>query len=77
MGLTAGTGTALQHHEEGFSTRVNKTACKGQQWETVYTRLKPAKEEQERQERGEREMPCVRTRLSINTSYITSIIRSM
>lgn len=58
MGLTAGTGTALQHHEQGFSTRVSKTARKGQQRETVYPRLKPAKEEQERQERGERDALC-------------------
>lgn len=75
MGLTAGTGTALQHHEQGFSTRVSKTARKGQQRETVYPRLKPAKEDR-KDKRGEREMPCVRARLSINTSYITSIIRS-
>lgn len=47
----------------------------GPQREAVCPWQKLAKEEEERQE--ERETPCLLARLSINTSYIKSIIRNM
>lgn len=46
--------------------------CEGQQWETVYTWLKLAKKEEERQERGKRDaLPYSQL------SYVKSLIRNM
>lgn len=45
----------MQLHKQCFSKRVKKTDYEEQQWETEYTWLKLAKEEEERQKRGKRD----------------------